>query len=291
MEVWINKMRRFGLITNAYKDKELNITKRIAAYIEGKGGEAVCLSQKDGIILDYEQMDYSNIPDNLDCLIVLGGDGTLIRVATATRRSKIPLIGVNLGTLGYLCELEEDTVFPAIDALMEEAYTVDERMMLQGHWPNAEHGKSALNDIVIHRTGALSILSLHVYVNGEFLSTYDADGIILSTPTGSTGYNMSAGGPIVDPKAKMILLTPINAHNLNSRSIVLSADDVIEIEMGSRRFQEDEVAGVSCDGDAIEQLHVGERFVIERSKHIIRIVKLNKKSFLEILRKKMGSYT
>ena len=270
-------MRKFGL--------------KIADYIRNKGGEAVCISERNGMILDYEQMDYSDIPDGLDCIMVLGGDGTLIRVATGSRKSHVPLIGVNLGTLGYLCELEEETVFTAIDSLMNGEYKIDERMMLQGKRTGEEHGKSALNDVVIHRSGNLSLLSLLVYVNGEFLTTYDADGVIISTPTGSTGYNLSAGGPIVDPKAKMILLTPINAHNLNSRSIVLSADDEIEIEMGSRRYQKDEVAVVSCDGDKIAELTVGDRFMISRSKHIIKICKLNKRSFLEILSKKMGSYT
>ena len=284
-------MRKFGLITNSYKDEGLILTHKISDYICSKGGEALCISERNGMILDYEQMDYSDIPEGLDCLMVLGGDGTLIRVATGSRKSHVPLIGVNLGTLGYLCELEEDTVFSAVDSLMNGEYKIDERMMLQGKRPQDEHSKSALNDVVIHRSGDLSLLSLLVYVNGEFLTTYDADGVIISTPTGSTGYNLSAGGPIVDPKAKMILLTPINAHNLNSRSIVLSADDEIEIEMGSRRFQKDEVAVVSCDGDKITELTVGERFVISRSKHIIKVCKLNKRSFLEILSKKMGSYT
>lgn len=291
MEVWTNNMRKFGLITNAYKDVNLEFTHRIADFIRVMGGEAVCLSECDGKILDYEQMDYSTIPDGLDCLMVLGGDGTLIRVATGIRKQRVPLIGVNLGTLGYLCELEKDNVFAAITKLMMGEYNVEERMMLKGNVAGEEKSRSALNDIVIHRSGDLSILKLHVYVNGEFLTTYNADGIILSTPTGSTGYNMSAGGPIVDPKAKMILLTPVNAHTLNTRSIVLSADDVIEIEMGTRRYQKDETALVSCDGDKTVEMKVGDRYVISRSKHIIQICKLNKKSFLEILSKKMESNT
>ena len=165
-------MRKFGLITNAYKDKGLVLTHKIAEYICSKGGEAVCISERNGIILDYEQMDYSDIPEGLDCLMVLGGDGTLIRVATGSRKSHIPLIGVNLGTLGYLCELEEETVFAAIDSLMNGEYKIDERMMLEGKRSKEEHGKSALNDVVIHRSGNLSLLSLLVYVNGEFLTTY-----------------------------------------------------------------------------------------------------------------------
>ena len=119
------------------------------------------------------------------------------------------------------------------------------------------------------------------------MSTYHSDGIIIASPTGSTGYNMSAGGPIVDPKGNMILLTPINAHNLNSKSIVLGPDDVVEIEMGSRRVQKDEKACGSFDGDTTVHLKVGDRIRIANSSNVVSICKLNDQSFLEILRKKM----
>jgi NAD+ kinase len=137
----------------------------------------------------------------------------------------------------------------------------------------------------------LQILSLNVYVNGEFLNNYHADGIIVATPTGSTGYSMSAGGPIVDPKGDMILLTPNNAHNLTSKSIVLSGDDEIEIEILSRREQNDEMACVSYDGDTTAELAVGDRFVISKAANHTKICKLHQRSFLEILRKKMGNYS
>ena len=145
----------------------------------------------------------------------------------------------------------------------------------------------ALNDVVIHWSGDLSMLLLNVYVNGEYLTTYHADGVIVATPTGSTGYNLSTGGPIVDPKARVLLLTPINAHDLNSKSIVFGAEDVVEIEMGSRRFQKDETACVSFDGDTPEHLHVGDRVRIAQAQSTIRICKISNQSFLEILRKKM----
>ena len=149
----------------------------------------------------------------------------------------------------------------------------------------------ALNDIVIHRTGELSVVSLIVYVNGEYLHTFRADGIIVSTPTGSTGYNMSAGGPIVDPKAQMILITPINAHNLNSRSIVIGAEDEVVVEIGRRRSQKDETLEVSFDGDTAARLVVGDKFSIRKASDTTRILKLSNKSFLEILSKKMQVYT
>ena len=274
-------MKNFILITNEEKDIDLKLSKQMIEHIEAKGGRAK-------VFTDFQ---ISDIPADTECILVLGGDGTLIRVATKVESLEIPLIGVNLGTLGYLCELEDATVMGALDRLMQDDYMMEKRIMLTGHKENCTNSKVALNDIVIHRAGTLQILSLNVYVNGEFLNTYHADGIIVATPTGSTGYSMSAGGPIVDPKGQMLLLTPNNAHNLNAKSIVLSAEDEIEIEIGSRRMQKDEKAWVSFDGDTVEELSVGERFIISKAINHTKICKLNKKSFLEILRKKMEKYT
>lgn len=286
-------MRHFLIIANTYKDEGGKLTAALAAYIREKGG--FCDSFfSNGESLTSAAPRMEEIAPETECVIVLGGDGTLIRAASSLVDSKLPLIGVNLGTLGYLCELEESNVFPAIDQLMADEYMVEQRMMLTGHGIAA--GKEvaegvALNDIVIHRTGALSVVSLIVYVNGEYLNTFRADGIILSTPTGSTGYNMSAGGPIVDPKAQMILITPINAHNLNSRSIVIGAEDEVVVEIGKRRSQKDETVEVSFDGDNAVKLTVGDRFTIKKAKDTARICKLSNKSFLEILSKKMQMYT
>lgn len=286
MGSWINKMRNFRLITNAYKDKDLHLSHRIASYIEDKGGRAgISVSNIEGVVA--EDFPLTEIPEDTECIMVLGGDGTLIRAATKVESLGIPLIGINLGTLGYLCELEETSVFEAIDRLMADNYTLEERIMLSAQIDGSDRTQLALNDVVIHWAGDLSMLQLGVYVNGKFLTTYHADGIIVATPTGSTGYNLSAGGPIVDPKSNMLLLTPINAHDLNGQSIVLSADDVVEIEMGSRRFQQDEKACVSFDGDTTIHLKVGDRIRVAKGNSVIQICKLNNQSFLEILRKKM----
>ena len=282
-------MRRFILITNAYKDKDLSLSKKIIQYICQKGGTArYLISNEDEKNNGY---DISDISPDTECILVLGGDGTLIRAATKVLSLHVPLIGINMGTLGYLCELEESTVFEALDNLFEDSYMAEKRIMLTGHKVGEEQKRVALNDIVIHSNKNLQMLSLNVYVNGEFLSTYHSDGIIIATPTGSTGYNMSAGGPIVDPKGNMILLTPINAHNLNSKSIVLGPDDVVEIEMKSRRRQKDECACVSYDGDPYTQMSVGDRVVISKSTDFTTVCKINKRSFLEILSKKMETYT
>ena len=285
-------MRHFFIIANRCKDKELKLTREIEAYIRKKGG--VCFSYAAAGENAKDAAPRRNqIPAETECVLVLGGDGTLIRAASKLAPCALPLIGINLGTLGYLCELEERHVFSAIDRLMENVFVTEERMMLTGYGVRQEEKTAcglALNDLVIHRTGALSVISLVVSVNGEYLNTFHADGIIVATPTGSTGYNMSAGGPIVDPKAEMLLITPINAHNLNSKSIVIGADDEVTIEIGRRRFECDETAEVSFDGDNRERMLVGDRFVIKKAEVTTKICKISRESFLEILRKKMQAY-
>lgn len=288
MEVWINSMKKFVIVANLYKDPELTFANEIVNYIRQKGAEAINLSESENGPVEFEEVHYEDIPADTDCIIVLGGDGTLIRAVRKTRKTNIPLIGVNLGTLGYLCELEQDNLYQAIDQLIQDNCTIEERLMIKGYRSETPNkGRTALNDIVIHRTGIMALLRLNVYVNGEFLVTYDGDGVIVSTPTGSTGYNLSAGGPIIEPGASILALTPINAHSLNSKGIILKSDDVIEIEMVARRGIEDEAAFVSCDGDRVAKLLVGDRFVVERAVHTIKICKVNKQSFLETMRKKM----
>ena len=285
-------MNHFLIITNEFKDKGLVFTEKIRRYIEARGGSCQCYSST-GDDARHAAPDSADIAEGTECVLVLGGDGTLIRAVAKLVDEKLPLIGVNLGTLGYLCELEAANVFDAIDELMDGHYMLEERMMLSAYGIKngiQTEAKTALNDVVIHRTGALSVVNLIVSVNGEYLNTFRADGIIISTPTGSTGYNMSAGGPIVDPKAKMMLITPINAHNLNSRSIVISADEEVMIEIGQRRSQKDETVEVSYDGDNAVGLEVGDRLVVKQAASEAKDCKLSRKSFLEILRKKMENY-
>lgn len=281
-------MKNFYLITNVYKDEQLRMTKIIQEYIEKRGGSCdYFLSHKENG--HYVAITASDIPKDTECILVLGGDGTLIRAARQVVGLSIPLIGVNMGTLGYLCELESSNIFPALDMMLEDKYETEERIILSGHMgmPGEKQTSRAINDVVIHRVGRPQMINLIVYVNGEYLHTFNADGIIIATPTGSTAYNMSAGGPIVDPKAKLILLTPISSHDLNSRSIVVGSEDEIVVELGSRRPERDEQAEVSFDGDSKAVMAVGERIIIKAASERIQILKLSKISFLEILRRKM----
>ncbi len=197
--------------------------------------------------------------------------------------------------MGYLCELEEKNVYSAIDEIMNGNYMIEERMMLSGYADagrgGAQFPKKSLNDIVILRKGALQLMELIVSVNGGYLHTFRADGIIVATPTGSTGYSLSAGGPIIDPKARMILITPVNAHDLNSKSIVVGAEDEVTIELRSRQPEKRERADVNADGELVMELSPGDSITIRTSEQATKIMKLSKISFLEILRKKMQIYS
>lgn len=279
-------MKNFYIIVNPQKDKDLQLTKQIQSYIEAQGGS--CGYQMNQ---EYRQEE---IPSRTDCILVVGGDGTLLRAARDMAMRNIPLIGVNTGHIGYLCELDGENVMTGLETLMEEkSYSVEHRMLLTGYWVK-ESGQSeqqvALNDIVIHRSGALQVVDFIISVDGEYLNTYSADGIIIATPTGSTAYNMSAGGPIVDPRAELILITPISPHTLNAKSIVLGADAEITIEVAARRTEKDERADVSFDGDSVGILTVGEKIVVKRAETRAGILKLSKLSFLERLGKKLQGY-
>lgn len=233
----------------------------------------------------------SDIPDDMECIIVLGGDGTLIQTARDIARKELPVIGVNLGRLGYLAEVETEHIEPMLDRLIAGEYETEERMMLCGMVNvNGEEQRRelALNDIVITRSGSLRLITFHVYVNGKLLKTYGADGIIISTPTGSTGYNLSAGGPIVEPGASVLLLTPINAHTLNSRSIVLSPEDEIRIAVGAGRHGNIEAAEAVFDGAFTAEMTSGDYLNIGRARETTKIIKMSRENFLDVLRRKFA---
>lgn len=287
-------MKHFYIITNEQKDEDLKVTLQVQEYITGRGGTCQYGMNRRIGPEGYRNLKPEDIPAETECVLCVGGDGTLIRAARDLVETGLPMIGVNRGHIGYLCELDCNTVIPAIDQLMLDNYMVEKRMMLSGYCMKegqAGEANLALNDIVIHRSGFLQVVNLIIYVNGEYLNTYSADGIIIATPTGSTAYSMSAGGPIVDPKAELMLITPISPHALNSKSIVLGAEDEIVVEIGSRRMEADEEVEVSFDGDSSFRLAVGDKIVIQRARTNTRILKLSKLSFLEILRKKMQEYT
>ena len=255
-------LKKFWIVTNDGKDTNHAVTEKVKELLEIAGRSCI-LCEKDA----EKNIIRERIPDMIDCAIVIGGDGSLIEVARTLWKRDVPILGINMGTLGYLTEVE-------VSNLAE-----DITQMLKGDY---------LYDIVVSRKGDdLRIIYFKLFVNGELLNSYEADGIIISTPTGSTAYNMSAGGPIVEPTASLTVITPICSHALNTRSIVLSSDDEIVIEIGEGRRGNIEKVLVTFDGATSVPLETGDRLTICKAKESTKIMKINKISFLEILRRKM----
>lgn len=274
-------MKKFYLITNEAKDPAGTFTNKITAFIEKHGGEAVCVKNERQALVEKGET-------GVDCALVLGGDGTLLRAAGNMMDSDIPLLGINLGTLGYLAEVESACAEEAVEKLLKDEFVREERMMLSGRVTTGEKERYALNDIVISRCGSLQILNVRIYVNGQFLNDYCADGVIVATPTGSTGYNLSAGGPIVEPSARLLLLTPICPHTLNTRSIVFSPEDEITVEIPRGKDGHEQVVEANFDGSNTITLKTGNRILIRRSGRTTGIVRLQTESFLSVLHKKMS---
>lgn len=280
-------MEHFLIVTNKQKDLDFKYTRRIQGFLEERG--KTCYLQSG------EEIGNVKVPDMAECIIVLGGDGTMLRAARAAAEAGIPIIGVNLGTMGYLAEMDCKHPEKALERLIADEYTKERRMMLSGRLlgageeTGAGRSDTALNDIAITRSGPLQIISFHIYVNGKLLQTCQADGILVSTPTGSTGYNLSAGGPIVEPQAELILLTPICPHTLQSRTIVLSDKDTIVIEIGKNKRGIPQKTEACFDGGIRMELSAGDRMEIKKAEKTTVMLKLSESSFLEVLHQKMDT--
>ncbi|MCI9230099.1 NAD(+)/NADH kinase [uncultured Acetatifactor sp.] len=316
-------MKHFLIYTNRQKDRELATTKRICDFLRLKGkrvtvmAQGICGSGEDsrqapwrraegGAVWPYQDPGRDGdaersrqrpepgssleVPADADCMIVLGGDGTVLQAARLTKMLRVPIIGVNLGTLGYMTEVEVPNLEESLERLIAGDYVQESRMMLGGRATFADGRREegwALNDIVISRSGPLQIIKFNIYVNGQFLNDYSADGVIVTTPTGSTGYNLSAGGPLVEPGARLIVLTPICPHSLNQRSIVLSPEDVIEIQIPARGESGNQNVEANFDGSHVIPLGTGDRLRIVRSEETTEFLKLGQGSFLDVLHRKM----
>jgi len=280
-------MKKFLIITNDAKDPKHELTDTIKKYIEQHEGKAIIASKsmdgKSGCIVPSDE--------DIECALVLGGDGTMLRAARDLCGMDIPLLGINLGTLGFLSDVEKERFADAIDRLMAGDFFVQERMMVYGEMETAE-GKieltPALNDITITRCGSMHVINIAVYVNDQFLYNVGADGIIASTPTGSTGYSLSAGGPIILPTASLIAMTPICAHTVNARSIVVGPEDKIKFVIGEGADGNELYAETYCDGNKAGIVKTGDKITVTKAPFITKVIKLNKRSFLQTLNRKMS---
>lgn len=220
-----------------------------------------------------------------DLLICFGGDGTILHASKAATRAGVPILGVNIGTMGFMAELES-TQLRELSRLATGDYTVEERMML--HVRVEREGQTilredALNDAVITKGAVARIIQLGVSCDGVEMMSFGGDGVIVATPTGSTAYSMSAGGPIVEPYARNIIITPICAHDMRSRTVVTSAERVIRVDIGRIGRKS---AFLSVDGGRALRLNTDDRVTITKSKYVTKLIHLSERSFFEIIKNK-----
>ena len=274
-------MKDFLIVANTSKDESLLVASQVKDYLIRHGAKATIVE------------DVDHIPEYCihDCAIVLGGDGTMLRASKYLVTQGVPMVGLNLGTVGFMAEIEPNDFEYAMDSLLKDEYRVEDRMNLMGtiyHNGRVLMEEYALNDIVISRAGYSRIICLRIMVNGELLDVYEADGVVISTPTGSTAYNLSAGGPIVSPKANLILITPVAPHSLTSKPVVLSDTDEIEIEIVRKRKSQQAEALATFDGGDYIELQPSDHIKIKRADYRTKLVRLSKQSFYEILRSKLS---
>ena len=277
-------MNNFLIIANKQKDINLEIKEQIKHHITRMG--AVC-----NVYDQYNRNVTSiDIPEGTQCILVIGGDGTILAAARMLVGNTIPLLGINLGTLGFLADVNLADLSKTLDLLLKDQYQVENRIMLTAEvYKQGEKAATyiALNDFNINRCGASRVIGLKVGINGSTIDCYRADGVIVCTPTGSTGYNLSAGGPIINPTCKNFVITPICPHSLTARSIVLAKEDVVTVEVEQIRSNIKEEAIISFDGREGLSIVPGDQVKIYKSQEVTPFIKATEVSFVQILKEKL----
>lgn len=228
--------------------------------------------------------DKSSLDEATDCLISLGGDGTILDAVTLIGDKNIPILGINFGRLGFLASIGKEELSIAVDALVNGTYIVDKRILIHLDSDLSLFGDSpfALNEFGIHKRDTSPMIKVHTYLNGEFLNSYWADGLVVSTPTGSTGYSMSCNGPIVFPESSSFCITPVAPHNLNIRPIIVPDSNIISFEIEGRSEQ------FICTLDARKEIvEKNIQLAVKKENFTVSLIRLNENSFLSTLRSKL----
>lgn len=267
-------MKKLGIYVNKKKENAFKITEQLLLLADELGFVCKILSSP---VLEKEKLEFAK---EVDAIIVLGGDGTILRIASAAARANTPLLAVNLGHLGFLTEVETDGLEKALKLIKEEKFVIEERMMLACYADNEEF--LALNDVYLQRASEKKLLNLEVYAGEEFVDSLSADGVLVSSPTGSTAYSLSAGGPIISPKVSVLLMTPVCAHTLRARPIVFKDDEKLKF------FAKDETGfSVVLDGNDISHLKGAREIEVSRSSASVKFITFAEKRFFTRLNSKL----
>lgn len=279
--------RTIGIIYKRSFELARMEAEKLENWLKAKGLAVFSEEVSGGENLNSHQDTPSNFPKDMDALVVLGGDGTLLGAARTVGQYGIPILGVNIGALGFLTEIPLKRLYPAVEMMLQGRLEVESRLMLE---TRVLRDKSeicrflVLNDVVINKGALARIIDLDVHINEQFLTTFRSDGLIISTPTGSTAYNLSAGGPILYPTLTNFVVTPICPFSLTNRPIILPDSDTVSIGMGK---ESEEKVSLTFDGQVGFDFSYGDRVVINKSKNKIKLIKSPDQTYFEILRAKL----
>lgn len=279
-------MKRVGIIAKPHKPEARTVLQDLLPWLEARGVEPILDIDTAGLAGRPGGQPKADVPGLADLLLVLGGDGTLLSVARLVGAHDVPILGVNLGGLGFLTEVTLEELYQALDAVFQGTYEVTQRILLSAtvHRQGERIAEYvALNDAVINKGALARMIELETHIDGEYVTTFRADGLILSTPTGSTAYSLAAGGPIVYPTLRALVVTPICPHTLNFRPLVISDAATVEIVQGSAN----ENAYLTLDGQVGFTLRHRDVIKVVRSEHTITLLKAPGKNYFQILRAKL----
>ncbi|HRN79968.1 MAG TPA: NAD kinase [Ferruginibacter sp.] len=226
-----------------------------------------------------------NLDTDIDCMISLGGDGTMLDTVTLVKDTGIPVLGINYGRLGFLANIGRNEINEAMDALINRKYVLDKRTLLHldANVPLFGDCPYALNECALHKKDTSPMIKIHTYLNGEFLNTYWADGLIIATPTGSTGYSLSCNGPVVFPDSSSFVITPVSPHNLSIRPIIIPDNTIVSFELEGR------ADGFICSLDSRREMVTSEvQLAVRKESFGINLIRLNENHFLQTLRNKLS---
>lgn len=279
-------IKKVGIIAKTQHRMAGESLKKISGWLKDRGIEVYMDKDTSGVIGEKSHYKRAEIPSLAGLIIVLGGDGTLLSVARLIEERDVPILGVNLGSLGFLTEIGMDELYPVLENVIRGDFTVENRIMLDVFI--YREGKMvanycALNDVVINRGTLARIVYLEIKINGLYVTTYRSDGLIIATPTGSTAYSLAAGGPIVYPTMNALILSPICPHTLTNRPIVIPDDVKIEINL----ITPDEDALATLDGQVGYSLNYRDSIEVKKAKNTIKLIQSPGKNYYEVLRKKL----
>ncbi len=279
-------MKRILIVPNLNRDPDLSYTNQVLRCLSGRA-EILADESFQTLLPGLSGYVTNETKNAYDLILVLGGDGTLLSVAEKAAKDNIPLLGINLGHVGFLSQIEKNEIEESLNKLLAGEYTIEERIMLRGTLTRA-NGEvlsfDSLNDIVVSRSMSTRLIELSVCINGELVDDYKADGMIIATPTGSTAYSMSAGGPILDPKVKSFLITPICPHKLYARTIVVPDDSEITMTISCDIPRP---AAIASDGQENALFSFGDTLSLKRSDYTARLIKIHDSRFYSMLHHKL----